>query len=823
MNNQPPHPSPEEQECRLTALLLGELDTKESEALQRAMEQDPELARLHDRLRQTIGLVRETVGQPFDSTQHQAGGLRMSDERRRDLLKRFGYVVPTPIATARRELPWFIPMSVAAALIALIGFAALLLPLREDPSMALEMHRSERSAGNLHAALDPANSDPGVAFFERESVPAQDRSVAEAHGLELRAKGRPVQEFRFEERESRLARSAAEPAGRVAEQGPTADGEDSSRRRELAAGELAAITGFSRGIAEGGGAIGGAGGGEGVDNDAFPRDDRTAVDRLMRNRYALAPSSAGLAEKLTEAPDEPSGLPVLGDEALVGRLFKPETPAIRRGESRELFLGLQGGTAPSLDDISERGPSAGSFFHSYGTYQTRQESDDQHVVPTEALTPVNPFSTFSMNVSDVSFKLVAAHLENGALPIPSTIRTEEFINAFDYRDPEPGPGTPLGFVSETALHPFAHNRELIRFAVKTASQGREPGRALNLVLLLDNSGSMERSDRVEIIREALGVLANQLNDRDRISVVAFARTARLWIDGLPGDRASELLDRVGNLTPQGGTNLETAMRLGYETARRWYLVDGVNRLIVLTDGAANLGDVEPDSLRQVVETHRQQGIALDCFGIGWDGYNDDLLEVLVRHGDGRYGFVNSPAEAADGFAAQMAGSLRVAAADVKVQIKFNPDRVITHRAMGYEKHQLAKEQFRDNSVDAAEIGAAEAGNAIYAVQLDPDGRGPIGQARVRFKVPATGEYQELEWVVPYRGRSPALAATTPSMRLAGVAALTAEWLAESPFAADITGTELLALLRGVPESYGPDVRPAQLERMIRQAQVLGKQ
>jgi len=440
----------------------------------------------------------------------------------------------------------------------------------------------------------------------------------------------------------------------------------------------------------------------------------------------------------------------------------------------------------------------------------------QPEIPTSA----NPFSTFSLNVSDVSFKLAATSLENGALPDPAGIRSEEFINAFDYHDPEPAPGLPLAFAWERARTPFAHNRDLLRLSLQTAARGREPGRPLNLVLLLDNSGSMERADRVAIIREALRVLAGQLQPQDKISVVAFSRTPRLWIDGLPGAQAGELVERVGNLTPQGGTNLEDALRLAYETAARHYLANGVNRVVLLTDGAANLGDVDPESLKRKVESNRKQGIALDCFGIGWEGYNDDLLEVLSRNGDGRYGFVNTPEEAAVGFANQLAGALQVAAADVKVQVEFNPQRVTAWRQIGYAKHQLTKEQFRDNTVDAAEIGAAETGNALYTMEVNPRGEGPLGMVRARFKVPTTDEYREFEWELPYLGEAAALDQSSPSMRLAGAAGAFSEWLASSPFAAEVAPDELLKLVAGVPEIFGADARPKKLEWMIRQAKSL---
>ena len=438
----------------------------------------------------------------------------------------------------------------------------------------------------------------------------------------------------------------------------------------------------------------------------------------------------------------------------------------------------------------------------------------------EILCRENNFSTFSLNVSDVSFKLAAASLEKGRLPDAASIRSEEFINAFDYRDPEAAAGQPVAFTSERARYPFAQNRDLLRFSIKTAAAGRAADRPLNLVLLLDKSGSMERADRVAIIREALRVLAAQLQPQDTVSVVTFARTARLWADGVAGDKAGETLSQVGGITPEGGTNLEEAMRLAYETARRHYLASGINRVVLLTDGAANLGNVDAAMLKQKVEAQRKQGIALDCFGIGWEDFNDDMLAELSGNGDGRYAFINTPEDAGTEFAAKLAGALQVAAQDVKVQVEFNPQRVVSWRQIGYAKHQLTKEQFRDNSVLAAEIAAREAGNALYTVETKPDGIGPVATVHVRYKIPGTDDVQEHEWEVPYTGNALSLEQSSAAMRLAATASAFSEWLAASPFAQEVSPDELLKGLSGVPEIYGADQRPKKLEWMIRQAKSL---
>lgn len=500
-------------------------------------------------------------------------------------------------------------------------------------------------------------------------------------------------------------------------------------------------------------------------------------------------------------PKQPAAAVNLKEMKQVERLGKKVNEAIlEKSEVRELKKEVQ--------QLKEPGPPAPKL------------APNPLVPQPEIQTSGNAFSAFSLNVSDVAFKLAAASLEHGAMPDVSTLRTEEFINAFDYRDPEPAPGAPLAFASERARYPFAQNRDVIRLSVKTAAAGRQPGKPLNVVLLLDNSGSMERADRVRIVREGLRTLSAQLTPQDKLSIVAFSRTPRLWADGVAGNKAGELTARVGEITPEGGTNLGAALDLGYKTALRHYQPGSINHVVLLTDGAANLGDVDPAALKQKVETHRKQGIALDCFGVGWEGLNDDMLEQLSRNGDGRYGFINTPEEAATNFAAQLAGALRVAASDVKVQVEWNPKRVTAYRQVGYAKHQLTKEQFRDNTVDAAELAAAESGNALYVIEVNPRGEGDLATVRVRFKVPGTSDYREHEWAVPFAHAAGPLENSSSSLRLAATAAAFSEMLAGSPFAMEVTSDRLLGLLSGVPAIHGADARPKKLKWMIRQAKSL---
>jgi len=292
----------------------------------------------------------------------------------------------------------------------------------------------------------------------------------------------------------------------------------------------------------------------------------------------------------------------------------------------------------------------------------------------------------------------------------------------------------------------------------------------------------------------------------------------LWRDQIPGDQISSIVRDFSQLTPEGGTNLEEALKLGYQTAARQLQGQAINRMLLFTDGAANLGNADADELRKMTAARRLQGIALDCFGVGWDGLNDPLLEALARNGDGRYRFLNSPEDASTGFFSQLTGALRVAASDLKVQVEFNPSRVKHWRLMGFDKHRLTAEQFRDNKVDGAELGAAEAGNAVYAAEMDRNGQGPIGVARIRFKNPDTGEVSEREWEIPWTGPASSFASASPAMRLAAVSVCFAERLTGSPYATGFDSAQAVRSLHSVLDAFGPDSRPRQLHQMLERFQ-----
>lgn len=438
----------------------------------------------------------------------------------------------------------------------------------------------------------------------------------------------------------------------------------------------------------------------------------------------------------------------------------------------------------------------------------------------EKMAATEAFSTFSLHVSDVSFQLAKAALEKSEWPEAAKIRIEEFVNAFNYADPMPRTGEKVACVVEQSIHPFLQQRNLLRVSMKTAAAGRANSTSLRLTLLLDNSGSMERIDRQQTVRRAFSLLAKQLKPSDHVTLISFARQPRLLADMVSGEKANQLVELIDQLPSEGGTNIEAALRLAFDKAKEHQSPGAQNRIILLTDGAVNLGNANPESLSDMVKMMRTKGIAFDAAGISAEGLNDEVLEALTRQGDGRYYLLDSAESADSGFAAQIAGALRPSAKNVKVQVEFNPKRVGKYKLLGFRKHRLNKEDFRNDKVDAAEMAAAEAGVAMYQFEPMPDGEGDVGSVSVRFLDLSSGQMVEHRWPIPYVANASRTDQANPSLRIATSAALLAAKLRNEPLGESVDLQTLAALVSGLPEAFDADDRVQSLQRMIEQARQL---
>ena len=382
----------------------------------------------------------------------------------------------------------------------------------------------------------------------------------------------------------------------------------------------------------------------------------------------------------------------------------------------------------------------------------------------------------------------------------------------DYGDPAPASNEPVAATIEQSAHPIIPGRNLVRVALRTGSAGRSAAQPLRLTLLVDQSGSMVREDRRASMEHALAQLAGLLTKADLVTVIGFSRTPHLLAEAMTGDDAGKLNDLVNQTASEGGTNLEEALKLGAEKAARHQLAGAQNRLVLFTDGAANLGDANPARLAAQVTALRQKGIAFDIAGIGADGLNDRLLSELARNGNGRYYIVGS--ENNDSFARQLAGAFRPAAENVKVQVNFNPQRVGKYKLIGFEKDRLKTEDFRNDAVDAAELAAEEAGVAIYQVEPLAEGTGELGEVSVRFRDAASGQMVERAWTIPYAAQATAFDRATPSMQLAGLSLLAAEKLKGGPLADAIDFKQLTGSSAFVKQFYGSSPRVSEMLQVI---------
>lgn len=435
---------------------------------------------------------------------------------------------------------------------------------------------------------------------------------------------------------------------------------------------------------------------------------------------------------------------------------------------------------------------------------------------TEISAEQEPYSTFSLRVSDNAFRIAQAAMAQGQRPAAESVRVEEFYNAFDYGDPVPTAQEPVAAAIEQSAHPILPQRNLLRIGLRTAASGRSVGQPLHLTLLVDQSGSMSRGDRNGALLAALKELSSLLQAQDHVSVIGFSRTPRLLAEKIPGDQPQRLLHLLARTPSDGGTNLEEALKLGEVVAKRNQGAGAQNRLLLLTDGAANLGNADPDRLAAWVKQLRQKDIAFDIGGIGTDGLNDPLLMEIARHGNGRYYVINDAVQAKQQFAAQLAGAFRPAAENVKVQVRFNPKRVGKYQLIGFEKDRLNTEDFRNDQVDAAEMAAAEAGQALYQVELLPDGIGDVGEVSVRFRDVATQQMVERKWTMRYDATTPVFERALPTMQLAGMAMLTAQKLQGGALGPMIRFSEMPQAQQQIREDFSANPRVAELLEMIRQ-------
>lgn len=334
------------------------------------------------------------------------------------------------------------------------------------------------------------------------------------------------------------------------------------------------------------------------------------------------------------------------------------------------------------------------------------------------LVSASPVSTFAIDVDSASYANVRRLLNEGILPRHDAVRVEEMINYFSYTYPAPAErDAPFAVHTEIGPSPWHPGRHLLQVGIKGYEVAEADLPPANLVFLIDVSGSMHSPDKLGLLKASLKMLARRLSSEDRLAIAVYAGAAGTVLESTPGSERARILSAIEALSAGGSTNGGAGIRLAYALAAQGFIQDGINRVILATDGDFNVGTTDTEALKNLVEEKRASGVALTVLGFGSGNYNDALMQELAQIGDGNAAYIDTLNEARKVLVEEIGGTLNIIARDVKVQIEFNPAAVAEYRLIGYETRHLNREDFNNDAVDAGDIGAGHTVTALYEIAL----------------------------------------------------------------------------------------------------------
>ncbi|MBN1563445.1 MAG: von Willebrand factor type A domain-containing protein [Anaerolineae bacterium] len=445
-------------------------------------------------------------------------------------------------------------------------------------------------------------------------------------------------------------------------------------------------------------------------------------------------------------------------------------------------------TGPTLEPQEP----ADMFFEDYGVNPFLDTEDDH-------------LSTFAMDVDTASYTLTRSYLmDQQVFPPSEAIRPEEFINYFDGNYTNPAGDEAFAIHLDAAPAPFGFDGH---YLFRVGLQGRyiapEDRTPALLIFVIDVSGSMSGGNRLERVKESLVLLVGELRADDRVGIVVYSDVSRSILDPTSASNADTIMDAINALHTEGSTNVADGLRIGYAMAQEYQREGEITRVIVCSDGVGNVGPTGPDEILELVKDGVEDGITLSTIGFGMGNYNDVLMEQLANDGNGNYYYVDTLREARRVFVHNLTGTLQVIGYDAKVQVDFNPAVTDRYRLIGYENRAIADEDFRDDTVDAGEVGAGHSITALYEIALegdDLDADAVIATVYIRYQDAETREVVEVNQPITVGDLHPTLDDAPASFRLHAAAAEFAELLRESYWAQEGSYLDLLDLAKPLTTS-----------------------
>ncbi len=377
------------------------------------------------------------------------------------------------------------------------------------------------------------------------------------------------------------------------------------------------------------------------------------------------------------------------------------------------------GAAPSAVFVDDQSAAPGGAVY-LELPQTAECSHIQENSFRDAAT--EPLSTFAADVDTASYANARQYLASGTLPSADLVRTEEFLNYFNYDYPQPAGDEPFSVTTEVAACPWNEDNALMLVGLKAKDIDAALLPPSNLVFLIDVSGSMDMEDKLPLAQSAFRMLVEQLRPEDRVSIVTYAGSDSVLIDGATGEDKMRIAQVLDSLFAGGSTDGASGIQTAYGLAQKHFIRGGNNRVILATDGDLNVGLTSEGELTRLIEDKRQSGVFLSVMGFGQDNLKDNKLETLADHGNGNYSYIDSRLEAKKVLVEELGGTFFTVAKDVKLQVEFNPAVVKSYRLIGYENRTMAAQDFADDTKDGGELGAGHTVTALYEL-VPSDGQG----------------------------------------------------------------------------------------------------
>lgn len=371
----------------------------------------------------------------------------------------------------------------------------------------------------------------------------------------------------------------------------------------------------------------------------------------------------------------------------------------------------------------------------------QQNDEEYNYIKENGYTAVSsaPLSTFSADVDTASYTNVRRMIDDGMDVPPDAVRIEEFINYFDYDYTDPADGEPFAVHTELSDCPWNNETELLMVGINTkgfdAVLDERP--AMNLVFLIDVSGSMYDDNKLPLVQKSFSMLTDNLTAADRVSIVTYAGSDEVVLEGADGNDRKKILRAINDLEAGGSTAGAAGINTAYDIAQKYFIDGGNNRVILATDGDLNVGLSSESELTRLIEEKRESGVFLSVLGFGTGNYKDNRLEALADYGNGNYSYIDSEKEAKKVLVDEMSGTLFTVAKDVKFQLEFNPANVKGYRLIGYENRVMAAEDFNDDTKDAGEIGAGHSVTVLYEI-VPADSKMELGESELKYASDSEG-------------------------------------------------------------------------------------